>query len=529
MKSNLFKRVVTLSMALVLLLTLGISSAFATTVTYTKDDGDFDEDGKIENTDLRPELKITKNLRTPEGTVIQRDTGNGDTALTFNFKFTYDGMTDNPADLIYVTGEDIEHDPFAMNHMDWTQITNLDKTAGDPLDLEAYTGGQVTFDNTATKTVDGSTDTDPVTSDITHIDVYTKETADLLAAVLTGKTPGTTAADVSAIFAKPGYYFWTVTENDDQDTQNPSTAPDFTNKGESMDYSKAEYKIAMSVFTNPTTGKLEIKHVAYMQTKDDEGTAIGQSDLKKTETLEFNNVYMVQEIADIATDGFDFDNLTTAKNLWIGKQVTGTLGDQTMFFPIDVTVKHPTITTDKYDNDYKHKGYILVNDGTGWKHLTTTDMQLTDAQANIHADVQAEATTNNLYIELTDATQTTIGLRHNMILVLDDFAVGGFFQAVEQKTNGTNGWDDLKYDVTTKVTVNDTTTVLTSATDGTADSTEKIAGDKANSVTYTNQKDATVLTGVTVDNLPFFAMLVLAAGAMILLVALKTRKARKEA
>lgn len=526
MKSNLFKRVVTLSMALVLLLTLGISSAFATSVVYDKDDGDFDGDTKIENTDLRPELKITKTLRTPEGTVIQRDTTD---QLTFNFKFTYDGMTDNPDDLKYVTGENIENDPFAMNHMDWSKITNLDKTGGDPLGLDVSTDGKVTFDNADTKTVDGSTATDPVTNDITHIDEYTKETADLLAAVLTGKAAGTTVADVSGIFTKPGYYFWTVTENDDQAGANPSTAPDFTNKGESMDYSKAEYKIAMSVFTNPDTGKLEVKHVAYMQTKDDEGTAITQTDLKKTETLEFNNVYMVQEIADIASDPFDFTNVTNAKNLWIGKEVTGTLGDQTIFFPIEVTVKHPTITTNKYDNDYTHKGYILVNDGTGWKHLTTTEMQLTDAQANINANVQAEATTNNLYIELADATMTVVNLRHNMILVLDDFAVGGFFQAKEQNTNATQtGWSDLKYDVTTKVTENNVTTTLQTPNDGT-DSTEKIAGDKANSVVYTNQKDATVLTGVTVDNLPFFAMLVLAAGAMILLVALKTRKARKEA
>lgn len=525
MKSNLFKRVVTLSLALALLLSMGISAAFATSITYQEKDGDFaNNDNTITDDDLQAQLKISKTLRTPEGTVIQRD--NAD-PLTFNFKFTYNGMTDDPDDLIYVTGEDIDNDPFAMNHFDWTQITGLDTTAGDPLGLDTYTGGSVTFDNTATKTVDGSTDTDATTGAITHIDEYTKETADLLAAILNGDA----VTDVSNFFTKPGYYFWTVTENDDQATTNPSTAADFTNKGESMDYSKAEYKIAMSVFTNATTGKLEIKHVAYMQTKDDDGNAIAQTDLKKTETVEFNNVYMVQEIAPMLGDGYSFTNPANAKNLWIGKEVTGTLGDKTIFFPIDVTVKHPTITTTKYDTDYTHKAYIMVydEDNSAWVHLTTTEMQLTDAQSNINANVAAEATTNYLYIPLTDATKTTVGLRHNMILVLDDFAVGGFFQAEEQATNGDGtGWQDLSYDVTTKVTVNSTTTTLTTPTDGT-DTTEKIAGDEANSVVYTNDKEATVLTGVTVDNLPFFAMLVLAAGAMILLVAMKARKARKEA
>lgn len=294
-------------------------------------------------------------------------------------------------------------------------------------------------------------------------------------------------------FPRVGYYIYTLTENTDTFT---------LQDGETMDYSKAEYEVVFSVFgdeANP--GKLKIAGVAVTEKKDDACADIevpAKENAGKTPDGSGNDLRFVNKFVRQIIDG----------GLFVEKLVTGALGDQTAFFPFTVTVQDPDVMTADLA-DYKARAYIVEYKDGAWADISAEDAAKVSADA-VTADGKS-------YIDFTSAAQTTVNLRHNMKLVFANVAVGSMYSVMENNSVIADG-----YTIFINHTVN-----------GTAHTSDELftenarIGESANSVVFTNDKQANPVTGILIQNLPYITLIAVAIGGLILFLISKSRKARK--
>lgn len=388
-----------------------------------------------------PTMSITKELQMAEGTTTPN--------ATFTFDFVAEGMKST------VNGE-------------------LDTAKKGPEIVDA----SVTFE-----TLDVGTTEAGVKSVI-------EETPDLLAGIDANE------------FGAPGYYYYTVNE-----------IPDTYALGanESLDYSGAEYSVVFSVFSDGKSG-LEIAGATVINTKDDAGSEIGDPQKVDASTtvdgkgngFRFKNVYGVQKSVKPEVDPVDPSNPVDADNLWIGKLVSGELGDQKAYFPFDVALEAPAVMTSSTATEYK--AYIMKYENNAW--IYTVDAEEAAKVGNAAADADG-----NYYVTLAFDAVANVNLRHNTALCVTGLPVGAKYQATETYAGG-------DYDTTCKLLVDGTDKASV-----TVDTEKQLIGNGANAAFFTNNKDASVITGVVINNMPYIAMLALAFGAFALLVA-KTRKNR---
>lgn len=420
-------------------------------------------------------LSITKELRMPEGTVTP-DT-------TFKFEFAYTG---------YKT----------------TQDGTLDTSVTAPT--------VATQSIQYTKALTGSTEG--------GIKYVVKDTGNILDDIsLTGVT-------------KPGLYYYTVTEKQDTYDQTADTAVASSKYTSTMEYSKSEYTVILSVVKG--TGGLEIDKSTIINKKNDDGTT-SPTDKKvdgtkndknsatgeKTSneggtTVNYGNDFrfinkFVRKIGSSTTDptnpggGEDAENL----GLWVGNHVTGKMGDTTKLFDFDLTVTNPVGNIATYSNTYK--AYIVKKNDTARAANSYVAASQAEAQ-EVDAGAQLDATKHLYYVELTTAAKKSFKLKHNMALVVYEVPVGAKFRTNE--TAPGQGY----------------TTTLTLLANGhavqgkTLDSGEQVLGDQGkNTAFYTNNKEETVVTGVIMEKLPFIAMSFVAVIALVLIVISNLRKSRR--
>ena len=420
-------------------------------------------------------LSITKELRMPEGTVTP-DT-------TFEFEFAYTG---------YRT----------------TQDGTLETSVAEPT--------VATQSIQYTKALTGSTEG--------GIKYVVKDTGNILDDIsLTGVT-------------KPGLYYYTVTEKQDTYDQTADTAVASSKYTSTMEYSKSEYTVILSVVKG--TGGLEIDKSTILNKKNDDGTTIptdkkvdGTKNDKNSATGEktsneggttvnYGNDFrfinkFVRKIGSSTTDptnpggGEDAEDL----GLWVGNHVTGKMGDTTKLFDFDLTVTNPVGNTATYSNTYK--AYIVKKNDTARAANSYVATSQAEAQ-EVDAGAKFDTAKNLYYVELTTAVQKSFKLKHNMALVVYEVPVGAKFRTNE--TAPGQGY----------------TTTLTLLANGlavsgkTLDSGEQVVGDQGkNTAFYTNNKEETVVTGVIMEKLPFIAMSFVAVIALVLIVISNLRKSRR--
>lgn len=420
-------------------------------------------------------LSITKELRMPEGTVTPN--------TTFEFEFVYTG---------YKT----------------TQDGTLDTSVTAPT--------VATQSIQYTKALTGSTEG--------GIKYVVKDTGNILEGIsLTGVT-------------KPGLYYYTVTEKQNTYDQTADTAVASSKYTSTMEYSKSEYTVILSVVRG--TGGFEIDKSTIIDKKNDDGTT-SPTDKKvdgtkndknsatgeKTSneggtTVNYGNDFrfinkFVRKIGSSTTDptnpggGEDAENL----GLWVGNHVTGKMGDTTKLFDFDLTVTNPVGNTATYSDTYK--AYIVKKNDTARAANSYVATSQAEAQ-EVDAGAQFDTGKNLYYVELTTAVQKSFKLKHNMALVVYEVPVGAKFRTNE--TDPGQGY----------------TTTLTLLANGqavqgkTLDSGEQVVGDQGkNTAFYTNNKEETVVTGVIMEKLPFIAMSFVAVIALVLIVISNLRKSRR--
>lgn len=356
----------------------------------------------------------------------------------------------------------------------------------------------VTFTfNFAKKSVDATTVTDA--SDPTNtlmpavaaksVSFTSADTATAIGGVIT-LTKDTTSLFNIADFTHAGVYTYTVTET--------------TGSAAGVTYSKAEYDVAVYI-ANGASG-LYIAGVGTTIKKDNDGNASSGKTSTTTpgsvtgtfRAMTFSNSY-------VKGGGGGDPKVPADQELAISKTVSGNYADKTKYFPYTVTVNKTSFgTTSTY------KGYVVEN-GAVVTAAANGTVGGTDA--------------NGAYINFPSGTGTTVNLKHGQTLAFVDTEVGVTYVANEL------GAADYtpSYIVTTDGTAAaaQTGTVGTALSTGTQSIVESATpgtGVPLNGAAFTNTYKTVTPTGISLNNLPFIMMIVLAAVALVGFVAVKSRK-----
>ena len=203
---------------------------------------------------------------------------------------------------------------------------------------------------------------------------------------------------------------------------------------------------------------------------------VAYDDQTQTYYTAFVTMSLVDDNGDGQTDVKTgaFENTYSAGSLAVTKTVTGNMGDRSKYFAINVTL---TGEDDKnYPNQYTVFGGSKLTDGT-----------TAETTASISVDGQSR----------------TFYLKHGETFTIEN----------------------LPYGVTYTVAEADYTTEGYKAEINFPDPNKKIDS-ASDTVTITNNKDATVDTGIVLDSLPYVLLLVLSIGGAVLFV-LKRRSSRE--
>lgn len=290
-------------------------------------------------------------------------------------------------------------------------------------------------------------------------------------------------------FPHAGVYTYTVTETANTYViTNPSS--------ETMNYSGAVYEITAYV-ENGESGP-ELKNISAMiKTKDaSNGSTAKEGDkvdpTPGSSTLVFTNAYV-----KIAGGG-------TPQNgsLAISKAVTGKYANMTQYFPF-------TIKTSVEEN-------VQTGTATYKAYLLEGDTVITPTAKNGTFTIANDGT--NDYIVVTAGTDLAINLKHNQKLVFTDMPVGALYEAIEAATTN--------YAPSIALMVNNVPGTVPNSTVGVGLSTsEQMIGEKTNSAVFTNTFDTSITpTGISLNDLPFITMIVLAIGGLVLFVVVKSRR-----
>jgi len=313
----------------------------------------------------------------------------------------------------------------------------------------------------------------------------------------------------NANYTQAGVYVYKVKE-----TSGTYTIADATK--ETMTYSGAEYTLYVYVANKADNSGVYIKSVGCVLTKGDDGTATAGNEGNKVDPtpgtpgttgevltdnsdMKFTNKYT-------QTNGGGGDPSTPAnQTLGISKVVSGALADQSQYFTYTATLTKPTVSTKTF-----YKAYV-VNSTTNAVETTT------DNYATLKTDAAGKA-----YFEFpTDGSSVSFKLHHNQSLVFTDTEVGARYTVTETGASG--------YKPSAVLTQNGTATDIAQLAAGsnlsvtTAPATA-LVGEAMNKAAFTNTLIDVTPTGIILNNLPFFMMILIAVGTLVALVVVRSKK-----
>lgn len=270
-------------------------------------------------------------------------------------------------------------------------------------------------------------------------------------------------------YTEAGKYEYTVTENE------TATLAVTNGEHEKMIMSKAEY--TMDVYVEDTNSGCQIANIIVNKTKDDKGgNATGKVDISNTETngFKFTNTY-VQEAGTGDIPSTPGDDYTKYGSLNVSKKINANGADSasaTDSFSFKATFNFPTGT------DASTLGGVKANG----KAITLTDGA-------------CDFTLKN------GETEKFTGLPVGTTMTVTESATPNYKGSADVTINGVNE-DSIvasKYDA--PITVSD-----------------KKLGQKKNAVDVTNTYNNVPLTGIIMNNLPYIAMIVIGAAALVVYV-----------
>jgi hypothetical protein len=353
-----------------------------------------------------------------------------------------------------------------------------------------YTGeGSQTF-----RSMDTQVDIDPVKITLNSGAPYADET-DL--SKRTYKAQSENFLD-SADFTSAGIYVYKVAENQGL------TGYTLDGEHETMIYSNATYTVYVTV-ANKADGGTYIKNVSVID--DSQGSKVDATPGDNTNVpdtdkdlshytfsqMEFVNKY--QKYGGTKPGGGDGGEVNPGTDLSthalaISKKVAGDTADQNREFSFTVTLKRSAVQ----DVD-KYYGYIV--------------------------DEENKAVTGKAIEFAATGTATTVQLKHNQKLVFQSLEAGALVSVTEQGT--------ASYTPSADVTSQNVTETLNGTTgqDLKAPGSQTyavIGADIENSVAFTNTIQDVTPTGIIMNNLPFFMLILAAAAALFAFAVVENRR-----
>ena len=309
-----------------------------------------------------------------------------------------------------------------------------------------------------------------------------------------------TAATITlspSMFNAPGVYVYHFRERANTNPAIDAT----TNTTESLQYSQAVYEMRVVVINCPDcldddcddtdcTG-LIIRQVIVTRTTTDNGTASTQ----KVAEMTFTNIYVVQD------------------SLIIRKEVDGPLGQTEVYFPFTVTIfENPLIPPSAANPTYR----AFIYDAGG-SRITLPTAPAAAGPNGILADGTLGGDT---YVIFVPGTARSFNLQDGQQIRFIDTPVGTRFVAAETNTLG--------HQVSASGIWTATRATATSLTTPTAEADRLLVQQNTNNIViFENFRDLPPQTGLTMNDLPFVGMIVLAFGAFIGFVVFKVRKNKK--
>lgn len=285
------------------------------------------------------------------------------------------------------------------------------------------------------------------------------------------------------VWQAPGVYTYTVAETASTTSTVPSNA--------TIDYSTTSYEVTAYV-KNDGAGGFVVAQIG-VRTPGSTGSS---GKVNVTPGLTTNEFAFVNEYSESA-GGTD---PTTDPALKVSKTVTGAYGDQNKYFDFAID----TVASASETAATAYKAYVIDT-------ATNTVVSLSDGKNGLTA---AGNDTYGDYKEVLAGTTLNVKLKHGQHVAFVGMGAGSKYDATE--TAATN------YIPSISVIVNGgTATAVNGLTTG-----ERTIGAAANSAAYTNAYDDTAITptGITTNDIPFIGMIVLAMGALVAFVVVKTRK-----
>ena len=302
------------------------------------------------------------------------------------------------------------------------------------------------------------------------------------------------------IWPHAGTYMYKVTE-----TQSVTPA---VGTGETVTYSKAEYEI--SVYVENGTNGLYVAYIEAHRTKTDAGDAEqGKPKVDPTPGGDDENYFCSQMIFTneyAKTNGGTDPKDPADTVLSISKTVAGLGGNQTTkYFPFEVTVTKPAVGV---AGTPVYKAYVVE----GSAIVSPIGTEIT-AATNVKTDGSGKQ-----YIEFTSGTPLDIRLKHGQRLAFIDLEVGTSFTVTEA------GDPDYKPSYSLVLNGGNSSNVNPGTVNMPLTIAKSYIGEKTNGVDYTNTRNMTTPTGISVDILPYVVLIGIALTAVAGFVAFKAHK-----
>jgi len=303
-------------------------------------------------------------------------------------------------------------------------------------------------------------------------------------------------------FPHAGIFVYDITE-----TPRTNPAIDY-HPHDVMLYDDTVYRITVHVSNHSNRTDTFISAVTIVEGRYDNGSWVFE-DTRKRDRLEFINNFVR------TNRPIDPDNPTEPKDpvpdvestLFVRKNVDGDLGNRERFFDFTMTLTVPDLgqPIPAYFRAFVVETRIV--DGVNVDYVLT----------NI-ADNASGATTgvygNHSYMRIYTSGATNFHLRHNQRLVFVDTPVGTHYTVTEAATD---------HETTIEVmTHNAVVSGITELTTGL-----QRVGEQYNHVIFLNIRDFITPTGLSMNDLPFIGIILLAIGALTVFVVVKVRNRRQ--
>jgi len=296
----------------------------------------------------------------------------------------------------------------------------------------------------------------------------------------------------NASFPHAGVYIFEISE-----VHNTNPELDSASSQNELIYSNVVYKLQVQVANSSTPGGTYVALVGMIAgAKDENGNAVFGTE--KAEQLIFTNDF-------VRTNGpLDPNNPKpgTESTLNVSKTVTGELGRRDQYFNFSMTLNVPALMGEQAPARYK--AYFVDENGA----------VITDITENA-ADSETGADNGGPFIWVSVDDTTNYNLLHGQKLVFVDTPVGTSYTVTEAKADN--------YKTNFSITTNN-------RTEGPFEGNEtgtQFVGELKNSADFTNDRPFTAPMGLSLNDLPFVGLILLAIAALVTFVVVKVRKQRK--